>query len=379
MEDQAVQQEEAADDSAKSDGLLYHYTDQKGLLGILDSKSIWATHVRYLNDASEFVHGINIASQCVKDAEISLESVLRDYPDDLSRRSASHHIWNIISKDFSLMLNSLSEIPVYVACFFDSEAEEHLSGSRGVGDSLGQWRAYSKGLAGFSIGFDKELLKDHIKRRQAEPEDSLLFGEKCIYDEKEQRETLMEESADIGPALVEFIKRAWNDFDENQRSDVIKEAKKKILKEGSEKAYSMTRTLEIPTIKDFLIRRAAAYDEPLHRIALKMAIPAVFMKHLAFREEREWRIAKVFSPKPMDVNFRPGMSSLVPYIAIPLPILNENGSSLIRRIIVGPSPEIENAVAATKMLLASKGYKIRHSRDDEGVEVVSSKIPYRNW
>jgi hypothetical protein len=59
--------------------------------------------------------------------------------------------------------------------------------------------------------------------------------------------------------------------------------------------------------------------------------------------------------------------------------LNESGPSLIRRIIVGPSPEIESAVAAVKMLLTSKGYKVRSSMDDDGVEVVPSKIPYRDW
>jgi hypothetical protein len=284
-----------------------------------------------------------------------------------------------MSEQFSFMLSTLSEIPVYVACFFDSETEEHFSQSQGVGDSLGQWRAYSKGSAGFSIGFDKGSLEDHIKRRQTEPEDSLLFGEKCIYDEEEQRESLMKESADFGRALVEFIKRSWDDFDESRRSSVLENANERALKANYEKADGPTRTVEVPTIKDFLLRRVGFFDESVRRIAVEMAIPAVFMKHPAFREEKEWRIAKVFSPKPKEVSFRPGMSSLVPYIAIPLPILNESGPSLIRRIIVGPSPEIENAVAAAKMLLMSKGYKVRYSRDDDGVEVVPSQIPYRDW
>ncbi|MGA3345583.1 MAG: HepT-like ribonuclease domain-containing protein, partial [Terracidiphilus sp.] len=33
--------------------LLYHYTTQEGLLGILKSRSIWASHIRFLNDTSE--------------------------------------------------------------------------------------------------------------------------------------------------------------------------------------------------------------------------------------------------------------------------------------------------------------------------------------
>jgi hypothetical protein len=32
---------------------IYHYTTPHGFLGILESKSIWATHIRHLNDRSE--------------------------------------------------------------------------------------------------------------------------------------------------------------------------------------------------------------------------------------------------------------------------------------------------------------------------------------
>jgi hypothetical protein len=50
MEEQESQQ---TGEPTKPEGLLYHYTDQKGLLGILESKQLWATHYRYLNDTSE--------------------------------------------------------------------------------------------------------------------------------------------------------------------------------------------------------------------------------------------------------------------------------------------------------------------------------------
>ena len=40
-----------------TDELIYHYTDLNGLLGILESKELWATDVRYLNDASEATFG----------------------------------------------------------------------------------------------------------------------------------------------------------------------------------------------------------------------------------------------------------------------------------------------------------------------------------
>jgi hypothetical protein len=46
------QGQQHAEDQAEPE-LLYHYTNQMGLLGILKDKCIWATHLRYLNDTSE--------------------------------------------------------------------------------------------------------------------------------------------------------------------------------------------------------------------------------------------------------------------------------------------------------------------------------------
>ena len=34
---------------------LYHYTTWQGLLGILQTQTLWATHCRFLNDSSEIV------------------------------------------------------------------------------------------------------------------------------------------------------------------------------------------------------------------------------------------------------------------------------------------------------------------------------------
>src|ERR1017187_4880845 len=49
MEEQERQQTE---DQAEPE-LLYHYTDEKGLIGILESQNLWASHYRFLNDYEE--------------------------------------------------------------------------------------------------------------------------------------------------------------------------------------------------------------------------------------------------------------------------------------------------------------------------------------
>jgi hypothetical protein len=39
---------------------LHHYTTAAGLIGILRSKSLWASDCRFLNDRSELVYGHNL-------------------------------------------------------------------------------------------------------------------------------------------------------------------------------------------------------------------------------------------------------------------------------------------------------------------------------
>ncbi len=36
--------------------ILYHYTNESGLLGILQSRHLWATAIEYLNDSAELVY-----------------------------------------------------------------------------------------------------------------------------------------------------------------------------------------------------------------------------------------------------------------------------------------------------------------------------------
>jgi hypothetical protein len=39
---------------------LYHYTESAGFYGILSNKTMWATHIQFLNDSSEFHHALKM-------------------------------------------------------------------------------------------------------------------------------------------------------------------------------------------------------------------------------------------------------------------------------------------------------------------------------
>ena len=47
--------------------ILFHYTDSKGFLGILESNTLWATSARYLNDSSEYTYGMKLIADALEE------------------------------------------------------------------------------------------------------------------------------------------------------------------------------------------------------------------------------------------------------------------------------------------------------------------------
>ena len=129
---------------------LYHYTSQRGLLGIIREECIWATDVRYLSDSTEFSYAIDLASQLLK------ESV----PDDESD----------LSEMISLVRSSETG-PVFAASFSSKP------------DQLSQWRGYCPDNGGFMLGFDIREIKRLVKEQRFQLVD-------CVYDTGEQRTIL---------------------------------------------------------------------------------------------------------------------------------------------------------------------------------------------
>jgi hypothetical protein len=104
---------------------------------------------------------------------------------------------------------------------------------------------------------------------------------------------------------------------------------------------------------------------------MKLGRQSAITKDDGFREEAEWRLAFLLQQGSTvtDIEFRPGSSMPVPYLKVPLRL----GDQVIGiwKVIVGPCPHPSEAVKSVQMLLESEGF--------QGVEVVSSQIPYRNW
>lgn len=135
--------------------ILYHYTTQKGLLGIIKDKEIWATHHQCLHDTEEFIHAKGLfRSEIAKGAHA-----------DPLLEAMQHTLEGEGFEGVNLYVASLSADP----------------------DSLAQWRAYGGPTSGFSLGFGTDGI--------VLPSPFILA--RCIYKEDEQIERIRALVAEI--------------------------------------------------------------------------------------------------------------------------------------------------------------------------------------
>jgi hypothetical protein len=122
--------------------LLWHYTDFKGLEGIL-AGTIWASSLPYLNDTEEFRHGAAIALEVLQN---ELTVALAAF--DAAYASAIH------GQLLAFFGNLVQPSDVFITALSKNQ------------DDISQWRAYG-GIRGpmFSIGFDPKSLE--IKAQQS--------------------------------------------------------------------------------------------------------------------------------------------------------------------------------------------------------------------
>ncbi len=148
-----------------SDKPLFHYTSLSGLLGIMgEHPTMWASDVRYMNDAAELDHAIDLLSEGIKKRE---QNGVFSWLLDRLKRHRNNRGYN----------------PYVISLTLEE-------------DLLSQWRGYCSHGDGVSIGFDPEYL---VRRGKS---NNFRLGE-CIYDEKIQAELIKQ--------ILDSIKA----FDEN--------------------------------------------------------------------------------------------------------------------------------------------------------------------
>lgn len=136
---------------------LYHYTTLAGLLGILNSGTMWASDLGFLNDPEEITYGSKVIHDHV--------SKRLERSDDPITKAACVSILE------ATRFRADSWKGPYSRCFSFSLSE--------ADDLLSQWRGYAPNRDGVSIGFSSEALEERAKRQW-------FRFIRCRYELKEQ-------------------------------------------------------------------------------------------------------------------------------------------------------------------------------------------------
>ena len=250
-----VQERQEKADQAELE-LLYHYTNQKGLLGILDSKSIWATHSHFLNDFSEHQIIFNALREIVQQ----------------ELKNERNENWADV---FSRLLRTRQEEEVFVSSF--SEGFE--------GDSLAMWRGYASDTCGYSIGFDPVALKTLAFSFIPIGERGYGVLGECFYIDPE--------NSDFRSNLKHIITKMLPNF---------------------------VNPSEISSEYDWYDPKSIIMQIPMEirECANILAGSAAFGKHIGFKEEKEWRIVLIDEKDCLTnrMKFHHGKSMLIPHVEI---------------------------------------------------------------
>lgn len=262
---------------------IYHYTTQKGILGIIPTRSIWATQVHFLNDRNEVFLTFKL-----------LEKELRRMTAE-SHNAQTRSLLNEIRHN----LSNVDQTHICTVSFCES------------GDLLSQWRGYANQGKGYALGFDILHLSNIAKQQN-------FVVWPCVYNPTLQLE------------LVKYLIDCWLQKYSDQMVD---------------------------------------HGKMIEEINASICKLAPIIKDESFIEEQEWRLVSSATGTEEAMAFREGAFSLIPYLNFK--ITDENSKDCIKKIVVGPSPHTDLAVNSLAMFL--KKYKV------PGVDVVTSRIPFRNW
>ena len=182
--------------------MLHHYTTAAGLLGILDTRRLWATNARFFNDPTEIDYAVSLASEIMgakvearSKAEAAAKGTKAEAPTKAAKAAAADkaepgpkssfrqaglvgvmgRLFEAVGKAFTLegridaIFKNIGD--VYIACFCEE------------GDLLSQWRGYAASGGGYALGLGGPL----IARDEAS---SKVILRKVIYDPKKQRKVL---------------------------------------------------------------------------------------------------------------------------------------------------------------------------------------------
>jgi hypothetical protein len=130
-------------EAKKPPPVVYHYTNDAGFAGIIESGQLWFSDIFALNDPSELRHGLGIAIDRLKSMSTDARPEIATFASMFERF------------DFDAGIEAAGH---FFICCFSAD-----------GDDLGQWRAYADNGQGFALGFDTSSLEHAFAKKKGKP------------------------------------------------------------------------------------------------------------------------------------------------------------------------------------------------------------------
>ena len=305
---------------------LYHYTSIRALESILESDTLWATHIRHLNDSAELgglLPRIERDFNGYIDSELTSGSIVTKETFTVYFQT----MYNIMHATLNGAPDAPGELSHYVVSFAAHEQDRYR-----YNGMLSQWRGYGEHDC-VAIVFDTKKLENLIESEIREFRHWPCFLADVIYDNGE-------EMANIFPDLS---------------TDLLLMVQK--LAKGEFEEFSSLF---------------------LHQLLPKLLVSASRWKHGGFSEENECRIvvgvssptlgelistnesskAKLFKK----IRYRPGRNGSIPYVHL----FDESKEHLpITRILLGPSINQKANLERVMQLIGTRE-----------IDILTSDIPF---
>jgi hypothetical protein len=317
---------------------LYHYTTWEGLQGILETRTLWATNYKYLNDYSE----INL----FRDKFISLiQPYAAEATQELIKKLPK--VNQIIHKKGGLHQVVQHEVEVLTDAWYKALGNEIFILSF-CGESkipnvaknglLSQWRGYGTG-GGAALLFDTKKLEEILTLEAKRFEYGPLFIADLVYSDDEQK--LKNELSDELAIIVDIAKQFFDYENITQKKEIA----------DGPKGYMPFVTC---------ISRYKHYGFSEENEVRVVALPVVDKSYLEIAQLAQ-ADGVILKPEK-ERKFRQKSGQHIPYIEL----FNSTDIELpIEKIIVGPHKEKE-----------ARATKLREKLEKRNIEIICSEIPF---
>jgi hypothetical protein len=314
---------------------LYHYTTWEGLLGILDSQTLWATNYKFLNDYSEIIlfreKLIPLIHPLVRNA---YEELIRQRPQVEQKIHDSGGIDQVVQHDSKAFVDAQYSAlgdEIYILSFCGPHGNPKIN-RNGL---LSQWRGYGTG-GGAVLILDTKKIEEILAQEANQYEYSAGLIADLVYSDDEQK--LKEELSEELTILSDIVKLYFNPDNTNHQ-----------LKIDASKGF-------LPFVQ--CISRYKHYGFQEENEVRIVALPTVISKELLKIAEADGAVLKPEKER----KFRNQNGKNIPYIEL---FESKDIILPIEQIIVGPHKDKDQRAAA-----------LREKLKDTQIEITCSEIPF---